>query len=676
MIRLIVFVFCYFLMSMHSLSGQIVVDSIKNNLSLVNNKDVRATFTEIGFPFEKIANQKKWQAFDSTLRSLPNKTLWLHFEIENKSADSISIYLYSTDDLNTIYLRENQKIRTLKNGSHIALSQRSNQEDYFFTRLSFLPFEKSEVYVELNSRISRSRINIPTIYSANDYQNLIKSKINDQEKFISFIYFYIISIVTIFIFTLVVWLHLLNRLYLYYLGYLFFLIVYGFLVLRYTSAPVLNFFLHFPEFAFGIFEPTQFLFIGFYILFVIQLLNVKHYDRRLAKSLYFLAVFCFIYALMAFIIAYFTTQPQLERVLQFFIRLTVLPINFILFIWIIYKVKHRLLSYFIMGQSVFFVSALLSSYVGFSDINTMPQYLVILKNNANVIFQLGLLAEVYCFSLALGKNIFVLQKEKDFSKLKLIEQLQENQRLQESMNRELDVNVRKKTDELITLYSEMEREREQKITDDFHKKIRETEMMALRAQMNPHFIFNSMNAIKSLIMSFRTADAITYLDDFSSLLRSILQNSSCEKITVEEELEILELYLSLEKSRLGDNFKYQIEVNSREALSQYEIPPLLLQPIVENAIWHGLHPSLKAEKMLSIVFDTTENLQIIIRDNGVGRKESAKNKKLHQSMGTSIVQERLTLFNYLNEQNILLKISDLEDELQILGTQITITYQL
>jgi sensor histidine kinase YesM len=200
------------------------------------------------------------------------------------------------------------------------------------------------------------------------------------------------------------------------------------------------------------------------------------------------------------------------------------------------------------------------------------------------------------------------------------------------------------------------------------------EMLALRSQMNPHFIFNSLNALKNLVMQSREEDAISYLDNFSLLLRNILQNSSENTITVEEELEILELYLSLEKSRLGNNFSYVIQCDSREILSQYSIPPLLLQPFVENAIWHGLYPSNKPEKKLSLVFDTSKQLQIIIEDNGIGRKESSKTKKTHQSAGTNITKERLTLYNHVSHTQMQLSILDLEDNGKPSGTRITITY--
>nr|WP_248398987.1 histidine kinase [Bizionia sp. M204] len=465
-----------------------------------------------------------------------------------------------------------------------------------------------------------------------------------------------------------------DKLYLFYLGYLFFQIVYGFLVLQKTLAPIANFFEYMPKTAFNLFESIQFIFIGFYILFISQLLQVKKYDNLLAKILYYFALFCFLYALIYFSFHNFLLDGKYYTKTFTIIRFIILPFNFILIFWIIYKVKHALLHYFIIGQSFFFIGAALSTYVAYTGLNTIPGHFFNFTQSLNIIFQLGLLAEVFCFSLALGKNVFILQEKKEKTTAELINQLRENQQLQENMNKELDDKVQKKTAELIQLYSKIELEREQKIKEDFTKRIRKTEMTALRSQMNPHFIFNSMNAIKYLIMTSENEKAMAYLDDFSSLLRGILQNSNREKITVEEELEIIELYLSLEKSRMSSNFNYDIQVQSKEALSQYQIPPLLLQPIVENAIWHGLQPSLKATKKLTLIFDTTEYLKITIEDNGIGRKESGKKKKLHNSMGTTILLDRLTLYNHLNDHNIKFKIEDIEEEHRILGSRITLTY--
>lgn len=674
MLKSITSIICFFAFGFFNLYGQIMVDASTYSIVLVNNKNVEALRTGMESTFEDIRRETDWKPYDSTYTATPKTAVWLKFELENKSKDTIISYLYSSSYFNIVYQQSNGEADDLEKNFFVPVPERMNLPTSLFTALRLLPFQKSEVYVKLGANNAIAP-NIPEIYSQIKYLEFSSNNYHNQVIPIGIIYFYIISLITIFVFALVFWLRLLEKLYLYYLGYLLFQLVYGFAVLRYTVAPIGNFFKDIPELANDLFEPVQFIFIGFYVLFILQLLQVKEYDKLLAKALYYLALFCFFYAVFNFSISHFLTDFKYMGMVYLIIRSIILPLNLLLIFWIIYKVKHPLLIYFIVGQSFFFIGSILSTYIAFTNTHYIPGHFFNFKESPNIIFQMGLLAEVYCFSLALGKNVFILQKEKEKTSADLIEQLQKNQQIQEHMNRDLDQKVNEKTYELISLYSQIEREREQKTKDDFIKKIRETEMMALRSQMNPHFIFNSMNAIKNLIMTSRNEDAINYLDDFASLLRSILQNSNREKITVEDELEILELYLSLEKSRMDTDFSYTIQVTCKEELSQFEIPPLLLQPIVENAIWHGLHPSLKTEKKLTIIFDTTKNLIISIEDNGVGRKESAKKKKLHDSMGNSIVQDRLSLYNHLNDHTIHLKITDLEEDDQVLGTRTTLTYE-
>ncbi|WP_458626782.1 histidine kinase [Winogradskyella sp. PC D3.3] len=672
MITVIVF---YLSLSTMQLSGQIMADSISKKINLVGNPYVEVLRTNLETSFEEIKKHTTWAPYDAPYKVSSKTAVWLKFSIVNTSKDTVRTYLYSKGHYVSVFQQVNSRFKKIRNGSYVPLPDRANKREQHFSELIFYPFQKSLIYVRLTANTTMPLISSPAIYSERAYWMFSKDTFRSQANSIGYIYFYIISLTTIFVFSLIFWLRLRKKLYLYYLGYLFFQIIYGFLSLRLTLAPVGNFFEYFPKLAYELSEPVQFVFIGFYVWFILKLLDVKKYDRLLAKILFNLGCFCFIYALFNFVISHFFIGIKFTASLFLIIRFIILPINFVLIFWIILKVKHPLLIYFIVGQTFFFMGAIVSTYLAYNNMNLIPGHLFNFTQSLNIVFQIGLLAEVYCFSLALGKNVFLLQKEKEKANAELIGQLQENQHLQETMNRELDEKVQKKTEELIQLYSEIERERDQKIKDDFNKKIKETEMIALRSQMNPHFIFNSMNAIKNLIMTSRNEAAITYLDDFASLLRGILQNSNRDKITVEEELGILELYLSLEKSRMGRDFNYTIHVTSKEELSQYQIPPLLLQPIVENAIWHGLHPSLKAEKNLTIVFDTSADLKIVIEDNGIGRKESSKKRKLHNSMGTTIVQDRLTLYNHLNDHSIDIKISDLESGESVLGTRITLTYK-
>jgi sensor histidine kinase YesM len=659
-----------------SLSAQIRVDSLVSPLDLVGHPEVQALRSSREESLEKILKTDGWKAYDSTFATTPETVVWIKLQLGNTSRDTLSTYLFYNGFYIDIYLQNGEKYEHFKNGYLLPMGERSGPKWYFFTELEIMPLQRSLCYIRLTNDYKKASSSAPILYSRPDYLEYMNRVRTKDAPSIAFIYTYIISLCCILIFTLVFCFHLYRQVYFYYLGYLLFQILYAFATLRITSATVGNFAAQVPYLSLIAMETIQFCFIGFYIFFILHLLEIRTFSRRLSKVLVGFGIFCLIYALSKFIFSYYEGLYSDNRVLvSYIIRIIVLPLNMALFIWILLKVRHPLIRYFIVGQSLFFIGAFLSSYIFYTNLHLVSDGIFNFPYAQHIIFQAGLLGEVFCFSIALGKKMFLIQQEKDTANQKLIEQLKQNQIMEQNMRKELDEQVQQKTEELIKLYSKMEKQKEKQIKRSFAERLRDMKMLALRSQMNPHFIFNSLNALKNLVMLSREEDAVQYLDNFSVLLRTILQNSSKNTITVEEELEMLELYLSLEKSRLGEDFSYTIQCDSREALSQYTIPPLLLQPFVENAIWHGLHPSSKPEKKLSVTFDTSQQLQIIIEDNGVGRKESGKAKKTHPSAGTRITQERLSLYNHISEAKMHLNILDLEnDEGVPEGTRITITY--
>jgi len=662
----------FLLVGIHTLSATLKTDAIVSYLELVGHADVQALKCNREISFKSILGNTAWKPYDSTFFVTPDAAVWIRFQLENTTEETVKTYIFSLSNYSDIYFQNEGDYVHLKNGNLRALKERSNKKEHFFTEIALAPLQQSWCYIKLSSEYVNR--NYPVLYSRLHYLDFVNDLRARESHSVAFIYTYLISLCCVFSFAFVFYFRLRQRIYFYYLSYLFFQIIYALLVLRYTQASVVNLALHIPEFSHYIFEPVQFTFIGFYIFFILHLLEIKTFDLKLSKILGAFGIFCFTYAFLRFIFDYFWGEPEINNLIFAVVRMVVLPLNFVLFFWIIYKVKHPLLKYFIFGQSLFFLGALLSSIVSYTEMFEVPGNIFNFPYSQNIIFQAGLLGEVFCFSIALGESVFLIQKEKDDASQKLIEQLQLNQKMQENMRIELDKQVKEKTNELIKLYSEIEKQKEKQIEDSFTERLRNMEMLALRSQMNPHFIFNSLNALKNLVMMSREEDAIQYLDNFSVLLRTILQNSSKNTITVEEELEILELYLSLEKSRLGENFSYTIYCNSREELSQYTIPPLLLQPFVENAIWHGLQPSEKTDKRLSVIFDTEQKLRITIEDNGVGRVESGKVKKLHKSAGTNITKERLSLYNHVSGSKMHLSILDLEDKGVPTGTRIILTY--
>ncbi len=191
-------------------------------------------------------------------------------------------------------------------------------------------------------------------------------------------------------------------------------------------------------------------------------------------------------------------------------------------------------------------------------------------------------------------------------------------------------------------------------------------LKSLRSQMNPHFIFNALNSVNTFIATSDERTANRYLTDFSLLMRAVLENSEENFIPLEKEIELLRLYVQLEHFRFLDKFEYNIEIDPEINIEEYMIPPMLLQPYVENAVWHGLR--YKTEKgLLSIRFQkiTSDSIEIIITDNGIGRKKSkelkTQNQKLQKSRGMGNIKKRIAILNTMYKDKVDVFISDLED---------------
>ena len=177
------------------------------------------------------------------------------------------------------------------------------------------------------------------------------------------------------------------------------------------------------------------------------------------------------------------------------------------------------------------------------------------------------------------------------------------------------------------------------------------ESKALQSQMNQHFVFNSLNSIQSFITNGNILSSGIYLAKFSKLLRKILNNSSEAACSLSKEIEYLELYLELEKLRFGKKLNYTIAVEKTLEKDLIKIPPMLIQPFIENAIIHGITPRKEGGTIhISILPQSLKTLKCIVKDNGVGRQ---KNKnKLHPSLGTDIVLKRLDLLSNNKIQHI------------------------
>jgi len=193
--------------------------------------------------------------------------------------------------------------------------------------------------------------------------------------------------------------------------------------------------------------------------------------------------------------------------------------------------------------------------------------------------------------------------------------------------------------------------------------------------MNSHFIFNCMNSINSYILENDKKMASDYLTKFSSLIRLILENSDKQKLNLADELAMLETYMQLEQNRLDNKFDYHIHIDPLIKTTAFEIPPLILQPFVENALWHGLNRKEGDKRLTVKISSDDEWIFATIVDNGIGRQKAGElksgNKDYPRSMGMEITGKRLQLINH--DPNTSFAIKDLKDKIgEPIGTEVII----
>jgi tetratricopeptide (TPR) repeat protein len=208
----------------------------------------------------------------------------------------------------------------------------------------------------------------------------------------------------------------------------------------------------------------------------------------------------------------------------------------------------------------------------------------------------------------------------------------------------------------------------------FEKQVTEVEMKALRSQMNPHFIFNSLRSINEYIQHHKTTLASEYLIKFSKLMRAILENSRQKEILLSKEIEVLELYMQLESQRMEHPFSYTIEIDPEIDPENTLIPPMLLQPLVENSIRHGLAPKEKPGKISIRIKKQNETIQCEVEDDGIGREvlHSVNNKETKtESYGLKITAERLAIIEQIKKIKTNLTFRDLDGGDNFTGLNVT-----
>ncbi len=406
-----------------------------------------------------------------------------------------------------------------------------------------------------------------------------------------------------------------------------------------------------------------------YFLFALSFLNLKEADPKWYKIILY-STYIFGGGIVLFHIVYIITQqPSISIFSYELFMIYVTPLMAIISYYPFVRLKTVLKYYIIIGSFLVFLSSVITDAQAFYGTNNR------LENSVYYgIFFICIVIENALFSLGLGHKQKLILKENRDSQEKIISQFRENEKLKETIQQKLEENLK--------LASEKAKKEElERLKITYEKELAELKITALKSQMNPHFIFNSLNSIKLYIIDNDKDNAVYYLNKFSKLIRKILASTREKTISLAEEIEILKLYVGIENIRFDNKINLEIIIEEHLNTETIQIPSLIFQPFVENSIWHGL-PSKKGVKNISVTLCRDYGfLKIMISDNGIGRKKAAelKGKKIHKnkSVGINLTKERLKNFSKDFSQDFSVEITDMYDcEDQATGTQVSLKIPL
>jgi len=352
------------------------------------------------------------------------------------------------------------------------------------------------------------------------------------------------------------------------------------------------------------------------------------------------------YCVFYLFLVWIDVPMDILRQINFVSGIFLLSLGFFLILKVFKFYKNPFYQFIIIG----------SLLLTFSTLSGMFYNIITGKDKLNfeayTLMLVGGIPEIIFLSSALGYRLKMAYKERTQAQQELIVQLQRNEHLATTLNEELEQKVIERTAEIKVKSDMLEKEKEQKLMAEFDKQIAEAQLTALNAQMNPHFIFNCMNSIQKYILKNEKAKALDFLQHFSELMRSVLDSSTKTRITLDEEISMLEKYILLEQQRLDHKFDYSIDIAHDLQTDFFEVPGMIIQPYIENAIWHGLMNKPDKGK-LSLSFEKENgSIRCIVEDNGVGRKRAAElskqNSVTRKSYGMNISQKRMELLQKEN----------------------------
>lgn len=394
-----------------------------------------------------------------------------------------------------------------------------------------------------------------------------------------------------------------------------------------------------------------------YFSFILHFLNFKKYFPKQRKiMLYTLGVLFFI-GLFGLVYSIFYQDSQLLNKLYSTIFTNCIIIISLWGFYLAFKAKEITKYYILTGCFLLFTASIFTILVIDFSLITDKTHI------AYTVFYMAIILENLCFSLALGLKQKLIYIEKNNTQKQLILKLEENKKLKEERNSELNQRIKSLNQEI-----------------KLKEKIENLKLTALKSQINPHFIFNALNSIKLYIVKNNVEKASKYLNEFSKLIRKVLEVSNQDYISLEEELSLIKLYVSIENTRFKTPINFNITNTTNTNNKHIKIPSLILQPFVENSIWHGLSLKDDPKKIDIEITETHQYINITITDNGIGRERSLENQKnrtfKNKSFGIDITKKKLELLSKQSNKEINIQLTDLKENNQPSGTKVMIKIKM
>ena len=580
--------------------------------------------TNIEQNIDSVKKSKNWQLLKSDDKLLKNKVIWLRFYIQNSTDAVHQIFIRNPDnEISEYYIFDDDKlVNKITNGEFVSTWDMNENQVMGVDNFSIKSKKTIKVYIKSSNyqgllpflrlfpqKTPRTSYYLKTEKNQSLWLNQYYShNLNELQIRV----FYQGGLGTIFIIILLIFCrNRTEKLYKYYLFYVFSAFVFTLIKSR-TFTYVGKLVGTIP--LIKVYGGESVMWLGFatYLIFVAELLDLRKNHPKLYRFVINTSKVFIFYGIGIFLWLILTNDSGLQAKLFIITRIPLLFIYIAILVFTARKVHSSMVKYVLLSNGILIVFGLIA-WLKAGLLNQQVWYGIL-----NHLFTLpfAILLEIIVFALAIAKKIGDERQAKNA----------------------------------------------------LEKKAIEVEMMALRSQMNPHFIFNSLNTVRYFVISEQKEKAKNYLAKFSKLLRTILSYSDKNTISLSNELEAINLYIDVELGRFESNFFYSIKIDEKIALDSVMIPPLLLQPFVENAIIHGLRNSEKTDKILTIKVSQTneETLEISITDNGIGRvkaNEIQHNQDiLHKSFGTAITDQRIELFNQSYANKIKVKTIDLIDE--------------